>query len=159
MHNPPSVPSLLAELSLFANNVFRRLSPDNVDWHWRPKRGEWSLAEVLCHLRDVELEVHQVRFRSLMAAENVFLSGENPDVWVEERQYRLQDGRKALEDFVDARAQTVSLLEGVRDESTWERTSRHALFGLTSMHELLNLAVRHDRAHWEQITELLRERE
>lgn len=157
MHEPPSVSALLAELSEFASTISLGLSSDAIDWHWRPNEEEWSLTEVVCHLRDVEKEVHQMRFRRVLASDNVFLAAENPDVWIEERQYRLQAGRVALRDFVEAREETVALLSGVQDESLWERTVRHALFGLTSLHELLNLAVRHDRAHRQQISALLRE--
>ena len=41
------------------------------------------------------------------------------------------------------------------DESTWQRQGRHAFFGLTTMHELLYLIVRHDEIHWQQINKLL----
>jgi hypothetical protein len=90
-----------------------------------------------------------------LATDNAFLSGENPDAWVESRQYVLEDGRSALADFVDGRRETLALLEGIRDPALWERSGRHAFLGHTSMHELANLVVRHDRAHWEQINTLL----
>lgn len=157
MHDPPSVSSLIEEMSGFAEAVGNALSVPGIDWHWRPHAEEWSLTEVACHLRDVDKEVHQVRFRQLITSENVFLTGENSDVWVQQRQYRLQDGPKALGDFLSARQQTVALLSEIDDEAIWERSGRHAYFGTTSMHELLNLAVRHDRAHWEQICALLEE--
>jgi len=86
----------------------------------------------------------------------VFLSGENADEWVEQRGYRHQDGRVALEEFLAARAKNVILLKGIEDEKIWERVCRHALFGTTTLRELLNLAVRHDRAHWGQINRLVK---
>ena len=110
----------------------------------------------MCHLRDVDKEIHQVRFHRLMTSdEEVFLSGEDSDVWVAERGYHLQDGPAAEAEFIASRRQTVSLLEGIEDDSQWERSGRHAFFGLTSMHELLHLAVRHDRLHKGQIMDLL----
>ncbi len=155
MHDPPSVSALLAESAEFANAIERALSSADINWNWRPGEEEWSLTEVICHLRDVEREVHQVRFRRLIDTANVFLAGHDSDVWVEQRQYKLQDGPTALQEFLNARRQTVVLLESIEDEAMWERNSQHAIFGITSMHELLNLAVRHDRIHWEQIAAYL----
>jgi len=159
MHDPPSVPALLSEFEAFMMRLAQELSLDTTDWQWRHGENEWSLTEVLCHLRDVEREIHQFRFRSLMAADNVFLSGEDSDVWAEQRHYRLQDGPAALADFLAAREETLALLRGIDDSRTWERSGRHAFLGPTSMHELLSLAVRHDRAHWEQIKDLLQKSE
>jgi hypothetical protein len=156
VHEVSPIPVLLDELAAFATTLARRLSGEDIDWQRRPSAGEWSLIEVICHLRDVEREVHQARFRALIAADNAFLPGASSDEWVEQRQYRWQNGPQALADFVAARHQTVSLLRsfGPEDEM-WRRLGRHAFFGPTTMRELLNLAVGHDQAHWPQINGLL----
>lgn len=154
MQEPPSVPYLLEKLQDFATAVSTSLTTTPVDWLWRPNPAEWSLTEVACHLRDVECEVHQVRFRTVLAKDAPFLAGVSSNEWAAPRQYRTQDGHRAVDDFLDARKGTVSMLT-VIDESDWERKGSHAYFGLTSMHELLNLVVKHDQAHWEQITRLL----
>ena len=52
---------------------------------YKPAFGEWSITEVLCHLRDVELEVHQPRFLEVLSSENPFLAAENTDAWAEAR--------------------------------------------------------------------------
>ncbi|MEJ2750328.1 MAG: hypothetical protein P8183_20835 [Anaerolineae bacterium] len=72
------------------------------------------------------------------------------DEW---RQYQLQDGPVALKDFLAARCQTLVLLADV-PEQTWGRRGQHAFFGPTSLHELLNLAVEHDKAHFDQLIAL-----
>lgn len=156
MQNPPSVPALLDELMAFATAVARMLTSPDVDWLWRPSGDAWSLTEVVCHLRDVEREVHQPRFRDLIAADNAFLPGATADDWVKARQYHVRyNGPVALQEFLNARQQTFALLDGIRDETLWERRGQHAFFGPTSMHELLYLVVRHDRVHSDQITNLL----
>lgn len=154
MHDLPSTSELLKELAEFGASLSQLVDTQPVDWDRRPGDEEWSMTEVLCHLRDVEREVHQIRFHRLLELDNAFLSGENPDAWVEVRQYDLQDGPFALAEFLEERNRTVSLLEGIEDDALWERKGRHAFFGLTSMQELVNLAVRHDRAHWAQILSL-----
>ncbi|MBK8987743.1 MAG: DinB family protein [Chloroflexi bacterium] len=154
LQEPPPIAGLLDELAWFATAVAQTTSTTDLDWQWRPAPEEWSLTELFCHLRDVEREVHQARFRRMMAADNAFIPGATADAWVIERAYARQDGRLALADFLAARRETLALLPGA-DDPFWQRRGRHAFFGPTSAHELLNLAVKHDQAHWEQLQKLL----
>jgi hypothetical protein len=102
----------------------------------------------------VELDVNQPRIRKLLAEENPFLAGEETDLWVEERVYAAQDGRQALAAFISARKETLSLLDGLQAE--WSRTARHAIFGPTTLRELIGFVAGHDRAHIQQIWKTLR---
>ncbi|MCA9937015.1 MAG: DinB family protein [Anaerolineales bacterium] len=154
MPETPPVPALLDQMRQFAENVHRALTGADVHWMWQPDSGEWSLTQVICHLRDVEREVHRPRFDALIAHENAFISGVTPDEWAVPRNYQAQNGPTALADFYAARTQTVAMLRAL-DDAMWRRRGRHAFFGPTTMHELLTLVVRHDAAHWEQITALL----
>lgn len=153
MQEPRPVFELLEALAAFATAVSDALSIPGVDWQKRPNSVEWSLTEVICHLRDVEIEVHQARFRALIAFDNAFLPGVTADEWVGPRQYQLQNGRSALDSFLAARQETIALLSQL-DGSLWQRKGRHAFFGPTTMHELLNLVVKHDEAHLSQIMAL-----
>ena len=154
MQEPPPVSTLLGRLETFASDVKEALSDPLVDWECAPAPGEWCLTEVVCHLRDVEREVHQRRFQALIEEEEAFLPGVVADDWIEERAYREQHGPTALEQFLEARRETLALLRNL-DDAVWHRQGQHAFFGPTSLHELLNLAVQHDAAHWEQINNLL----
>ena len=154
MQTPPPVSQLLIELAEFGSKVKKVLSRPGIDWQCAPAGGEWCLTEVACHLRDVEREVHQPRFQALITANNAFISGAVADEWVTERRYRHQSGPTALADFLNARQATLNLLAN-HPESIWQRTGQHTFFGPTTLHELLNLAVQHDQAHWEQILALL----
>jgi hypothetical protein len=158
MQQPRPVSELLQELAEFATAVSEALASPETCWDWRPAPAEWNLTELCCHLRDVELEVHQKRFKALIATENTFISGATPDDWVAERAYQEENGRFALDDFLHLRQETLDLLSGL-DESLWSRQGRHSFFGPTSMHELLNLVVSHDEAHWQQLQTLLCHRE
>lgn len=154
MQEPPPVPELLNRLHQFAVNVEERLRAGTFDWQRHPSPQAWSLTQLLCHLRDVELEVHQPRFQVLITQANAFISGANPDEWAGPRQYQLQDGPKAWQQFLTARHQTIEMLTPLTP-NLWQRQGQHAFFGLTSMQELLYLVVLHDDAHWEQMTTLL----
>lgn len=155
MQLPPPVATLLKQLAAFPDWLAVQLAVPGIDWHCAPVEGEWCLTEVMCHLRDVEREVHQPRFQALLARDGAFLPGAVADEWVEERAYHLQEGEVALQMFLAARADTLALLPAAGSE-LWERQGQHSFFGPTTMHELLNLAVQHDQAHREQVDDLLR---
>ncbi len=154
MHTPPSIPELLQALETFAICLSDRLENPALDWQWRPDESSWSLAEVMCHLRDVEREVHLTRYRAVISQDNPFLSGVTSDDWATTREYHSQDGREAAITFLDLRRRTLEFLREL-DPDQWQRTGTHAFFGTTSLQELINLAVQHDQAHWQQIQDLL----
>jgi len=116
----------------------------------RPAAGEWSPGEVLCHLRDVEREVFLPRMQKVTREDNPFLSGRDTDRWAEERRYREQDSLQALDSFTQARLEQLALVEGLKPEQ-WSLTARHAIFGPTRLHELVNINAGHDRLHIRQV--------
>lgn len=154
MHQLPPAEQLIAALEQFARDLAGALAPDDLDWHLSERLEEWSLTEVVCHLRDVELEVHQPRLEMMLEEEGAFLAGVVADEWAAERDYSRQDGPRALRDFLAAREETMRLLSGLDDELL-QRQAQHAFLGPTTMHELLYLIVQHDEAHGEQISDLL----
>ncbi len=123
-------------------------------WTKRPAPAEWCLTEIICHLRDVEREVNLPRIRKILAEENPFLPGEVTDVWVKERHCADQDGPQALAGFVEARKQTLALLDGLQIE--WSRLARHAIFGTTNLQELVGIVAGHDRVHIQQAWKTIR---
>jgi hypothetical protein len=112
------------------------------------------VTEIICHLRDVEREVNLRRIRKLLAEEDPFLAGEVTDRWVEERHCSEQDGHQALVDFTKARKEVIGLLSSLQAE--WSRTARHAIFGPTTLLELIGFVAGHDRAHIQQIWKAMR---
>ena len=142
--NLRSTPAALASLTA-------RLPLDA--WTHVPAPAEWCLTEIICHLRDVEREVNLPRLRKVLAEENPFLAGESTDVWVKERKCAQQDGRQALADFTAARKEVLGLLASLVEQ--WSRPSRHAIFGPTTLQELVGFMAGHDRAHVQQVWKTL----
>lgn len=112
--------------------------------------SEWSITEIVCHLRDVDLEIHLPRLQSLMVEEEPFMPGIVSDDWVIERNYQAQDPRAALKAFAVARAELLELLPPA-DSSIWQRRGRHTFFGPTSFLELCCLILEHDDLHLQQV--------
>ncbi|MFO7663137.1 MAG: DinB family protein [Chloroflexota bacterium] len=153
MINPLPIADLLAALSHFHAIVTGLLADPSIPWSASTNPGEWSMTEVACHLRDVEREVHQPRLLAVLKEDDAFLAGVDADAWAETRQYHRQNGQAALHDFLEARRQTIDLLSTLTDEA-WARQGQHTFFGPTTLHELVNLAVQHDRVHTRQIENL-----
>jgi hypothetical protein len=116
-------------------------------WGKAPAEGEWNLTEVICHLRDVEREVNLPRLQKVLSEDNPFLPGAVTDVWVKERNSAREDGRQALMEYTAARKEVLSVLE----PADWQRPARHAIFGPTTMRELVSIMAGHDRAHVQQV--------
>jgi len=116
----------------------------------RPDSTEWSINEIICHLRDVDQEVHLPRLHSLIVEEEPFMPGVVSDNWVIERNYQAQDPQAALAAFTSARAELLGLLP-LTDSPVWQRRGRHTFFGPTSFLELCCLIVEHDDLHIQQI--------
>lgn len=157
MLNPPPADALIAELAGFGRKVAQSLGGPDVDWRWHAGPDDWSLTQLVCHLRDVEREVHQPRIAAVLAEQQPFMAGVNADSWAETRRYEAEDGPEALAGYLAARRATVATLREL-DEEAWQRQGQHAFFGQTSLQELVYLAVQHDRNHDTQLDRLLNRR-
>jgi hypothetical protein len=124
-------------------------------WSNRPAAEEWSLTEILCHLRDVDQEVNLPRIQQVLGQDNPFLPGQDTDPWAEVRFYRQQNGMQALRHFITTRIQIVELLESL-DPEGWQRPARHAIFGPTRLRELVSIIASHDRLHLQQVHQLIK---
>lgn len=124
-------------------------------WNYRPENDEWSLTEIVCHLRDVEQEINLPRLKKITTEENPFIPGIDSDVWAEERNYRVQDGSAALRDFVSTRMETLDLLANLPPDG-WQRPAQHAIFGPTDFREIASFLAGHDRLHIRQAHALIR---
>jgi FMN phosphatase YigB (HAD superfamily) len=119
-------------------------------WNQRPVAGEWSLTEIICHLRDVDSEVNLPRLQKVVQESNPFVPGKDTDQWAEERKYINQNGSLALAHFKATRQKLIALLSGLEPDD-WQRPARHAIFGPTRLQELANIIAGHDRLHIHQI--------
>jgi FMN phosphatase YigB (HAD superfamily) len=151
---PPSPASVLAALQATPAAVHRltRQIPLSA-WGEQAGPGNWSLVEILSHLRDVEREVHFSRLETVLTEENPFLPSIDSDSWAADRGYSSEDPIRAAKGFIKARTTTISRLRTMPPAS-WDRPSRHAIFGPTRLVELMNFAASHDRLHLGQMKHL-----
>ena len=154
IHQPPPVREILARLRASGENLERLLSSSDLPWLHQPAADEWSVNQIICHLRDVEVEVHQPRYEQVLKSDLPFISGVSADEWAQIRSYQRQDGPAALRAFLKSRAVTLALLEGL-SAAEWQRGCRHAFLGNTTLQELVFLALSHEETHEAQIARVL----
>jgi hypothetical protein len=151
--------SIIACLTAAPASITSLLDAHPVDsWAVAPQPGEWALTEVLCHLRDTDVDVNLPRLQRFLNESLPFITANDTNAWVMQRQYLLQDGRRALEDFVAARLRLLEDLERM-NAADWDRKARHSIFGPTTLLETVGFMAEHDRLHIQQIWKLLHQTE
>jgi FMN phosphatase YigB (HAD superfamily) len=149
----PSFKSRDAVLAIMVSTpaVLRGFSASLTDEQWRqaPTQEDWAINELICHLRDTELEIHQMQLNHMIERAGAFIPRPESGVWANERKYLNVDGKTALAEFAQARIESLKTLKALDDE-IWIRGARHAIFGPTNFLEVISFMADHDRLHVHQ---------
>ena len=151
-----------ADVLTTARRELARLSPvltallDDLDpalWTQRPAANEWSVVEIVCHLRDEETEDFGARVRVVIAGGDRF-EPIDPERWARERAYAQASPGKALTALLERRAKSLELLAAI-EPSALARVVDQPRLGPMSGLDLLAAWVTHDRLHVTQIVSTL----
>ena len=145
-----SIDSLLGILSAtpaVLNGLSYELAP--LAWTHEPTPDDWSFAELICHMRDTEREIHQMQIKLFIEQDEPFIPRPDTSIWASQRDYLHENGMTALKEFNDARRETLALLKNI-EKSEWNRKARHAIFGPTNFREVISFIADHDRMHIQQ---------
>lgn len=113
----------------------------------------WSVVEVMCHLRDAEERALE-RLRAMRDETNPFLPGYDQEAWARERDYAAQDLQDALAAFLRLREEHIKDLSALSGED-WERPGTHEEQGnITIFAHTLHM-VAHDSQHAAQLARQL----
>jgi FMN phosphatase YigB (HAD superfamily) len=151
---PSSLLAVLLSTSAVLEGALGANTVELLDFNLLPQ--EWSITEVLCHLRDVEIEVNIPRIKKILRDGNPFIIGENTDRWADERNYARQSGENALVEFMNVRGETLDILGKLTTE--WDRPARHSILGSITLRELVGVMAGHDKNHIRQIHTILEKR-
>jgi hypothetical protein len=114
---------------------------------------DWSVIEVVCHLRDAEERALE-RMRAMRDQADPFLPGYDQERWAKERNYAAAQLSEALAAFDRFHAQHLAELSAlVPDE--WERTGQHAEMGRITIASHTLHIVSHNMIHAAQIARQL----
>ncbi len=117
---------------------------------WTPSSWEGIPSEHLTaleqigHIRDVELDGYQLRFRRALNEHHPFLPSLDTDALA--KTYVDLDAGRVLEHFRAARAQTVAMLRSL-DESQLSRTADFEGYGPVTVRSLIHYLCSHDQQH------------
>ena len=123
-------------------------------WRQSARVGGWSALEVLCHLRDADLDVYLPRLGALLREHPVAVSDVDLRGWDLARHYREQEPGQVLSDWRAARARLVALLVplGPRD---WTRVGIHSVRGPFPLADMVRGWADHDLSHRRQLDRAL----
>jgi hypothetical protein len=123
----------------------------------RPPSGDWSVIEVVCHLRDYA-EIFNSRLQRALTEDNpAVLSYDNEDL-ASSREYASQDLSRVLEAHRLIRERMMATISGLTEEQ-WSRTVRHPEWGQPSVEWLMNRCAEHEIEHLRDIEKVRRESE
>lgn len=147
-----AVMAIQASTPAVMDGLLRNVNAD--EWKRKPATSEWTLTELVCHLRDTEREIHHMQLKLFNGNGEPFIPRPDTGVWASQRDYVHEDGLTALREFGEARKSNLDILKGVSD-ADWERKARHAIFGPTDFLEVVNFMADHDRMHIQQAVAIL----
>ncbi len=113
----------------------------------------WSVVEVVCHLRDAD-EISVQRTEAMRDQDNPLIVGYDQEALARERNYRAADLRSALAGFITFRKRHIAVLSALTPEQ-WERPGRHNEFGNITIFALAIHNASHDAIHCAQIARQL----
>lgn len=150
-----SVLGIISATPAALNGLLRGFDSDF--WSRKPADNDWSLSELICHLRDTERAIHQMQIKLFKEQSEPFIPRPDTGVWASQRDYLQEHGSSALNEFNDARRETLAMLKNMA-EAEWERKARHAIFGPTKFLEVVSFIADHDRMHIQQAWAILKKK-
>ena len=151
MHDPRDVlTSARLELAPFPAVLEALLKDlDPATWRARPAPAEWAPVEIVCHLRDEEVEDFGARVRVILEGGASF-APIDPERWAVERHYLEADGTQALAAFRERRVASLGSLVAIAP-ARLTAAVEHRRVGALSGLDLLAAWVEHDRLHLSQL--------
>jgi hypothetical protein len=120
--------------------------------HWAPPSWDgvpsepFTAIEQICHVRDIEVEGYQVRFRRTLDEHSPLLPSIDSEAVAKERNYGEANAAQVFAEFRAARAKAVTLLR----ELDYPKLARPAVFegyGPVTLRGLVHFLCSHDQQH------------
>ena len=118
----------------------------------KPAPEKWSMLEIACHLRDVE-QLFLERYVKMANLDRPALRMMSQDQLAVALKYNEDDPAAVTREFQALRAETLALLSALAHQS-WQRAGLHPTRGEFSIAGQVDIQVRHDTNHLNQIRAL-----
>jgi len=120
----------------------------------RPAPDQWSVAEILAHLADVEIVIGW-RLRSILGDPGTAVQAYDQNAWVTSGHYEKRDPRKSIELQRTVREANLALLKSLTPRQ-WKQYGQHAERGQESIEHIVRMVAGHDINHLRQIERILK---
>jgi hypothetical protein len=120
--------------------------------HWAPPSWEgvpseaFTAIEQICHVRDIEIEGYQVRFRRTLEEDTPGLPSIDSEALARQRDYAHADAPRVFAEIHAARIRTLALLRGL-DEAQLRRPAQFEGYGRVTVRGLAHYLCSHDQQH------------
>ncbi len=120
--------------------------------HWAPESWvgvpseAFTALEQICHVRDIEIEGYQLRFRRTLEEDAPTLASIDSEVLAKQRDYGRSDAARVFAQFRAARLQTLDMLRNL-DEARLRRPAEFEGYGRTTLRGLIHYLCSHDQQH------------
>jgi uncharacterized damage-inducible protein DinB len=121
----------------------------------RPTEGEWSVAEILSHVRNVAALAYGLRIRRLFVESEPQFPDYDGERYLRSADWQLLPAGENLEMILAEHRQLAALLGTLPDEA-WNRVGYHPESGAMTIEFLARRIVEHADEHQGQIAETLR---
>jgi len=138
----------LEKTGAFVVNLLNGLDEETIRFRLEPQK--WSLLEIICHLRDEEIEDFPFRTQFTLENPGKIPPPFDPSKWVEARNYGQQDFDQVLEQFRTERLNSIEWLKGLTN-AQWSNSFTHPKLGEMSASLFLHNWVAYDQLHIRQI--------
>ena len=124
--------------------------PDYVNWappSWEGVPSEaFTAIEQICHVRDIEIDGYQPRFRRTLDEATPTLASIDSEALAKQRDYAHADSQRMFAEFRAARTRTLALLRGL-DAAQLQRTAEFEGYGRVTLRGLVHYLCSHDQQH------------
>jgi len=149
----PAMQTTFAALAAFPGELEQHYAAFPADYvHWAPSSWvgvpseAFTAIEQVCHVRDIEIEGYQVRFRRTLEEDRPLLASIDSEALAVERCYGRSDVRRAFAEFRAARERTLVLLRGL-DARQLARPAVFEGYGPVTLRGLVHYLCSHDQQH------------
>jgi hypothetical protein len=119
---------------------------------WKPASWEgipsehFSALEQLCHVRDIEIDGYQQRFRRTLDEDRPLLPSIDSEALSVERDYAGADAAAVLATIAAARARTLAMLAQLTP-AQYARRAQFEGYGEVTLRSLMHYLCSHDQQH------------
>jgi hypothetical protein len=146
-------PITLAALEVFPRELEKHYAAFPAQFvHWAPPSWDgvpsepFTAIEQICHVRDIEIEGYQVRFKRTLEEQAPLLPSIDSETVAKQRDYGHADASQVFAEIRAARAQTMSLLRGL-DDTQLQRPAVFEGYGPVTLRGLVHYLCSHDQQH------------